>query len=71
MSTVPAVKKGVRNWLRTITGLRPTDGVTVKGAPPGPDAPGEGEAPGLRSAFPGLRLPLSATARLRLARPGS
>jgi hypothetical protein len=31
-STVPAVKKGLRNWLRTQTGLLPADGVTVYGA---------------------------------------
>jgi hypothetical protein len=31
-STVPAVKKGVRDWLRTLVGLRPADDVTVRGA---------------------------------------
>jgi hypothetical protein len=31
-STVPAVKAGLRNWLRTQTGLLPADGVTVRGA---------------------------------------
>jgi len=30
-STVPAVKAGVRDWLRTQTGLRPQDGVKVSG----------------------------------------
>jgi hypothetical protein len=31
-STVPAVKKGLRDWLRLQPGLTPTDGVTVRGA---------------------------------------
>jgi hypothetical protein len=31
-STVPAVKKGLRDWLRTQPGLTPADGVTVRGA---------------------------------------
>jgi hypothetical protein len=30
-STVPTVKPGLRNWLRTRTGLTPADGVTVRG----------------------------------------
>lgn len=30
-STVPAVKPGLRDWLRTQVGLRPTDGVLVSG----------------------------------------
>jgi hypothetical protein len=30
-STVPAVKKGLRDWLRTQVGLRPQDGVKVSG----------------------------------------
>ena len=30
-STVPVVKPGLRNWLRTQTGLRPQDGVKVSG----------------------------------------
>jgi hypothetical protein len=31
-STVPAVKAGLRDWLRTQVGLRPIDDVTVRGA---------------------------------------
>jgi hypothetical protein len=31
-STVPAVKAGLRDWLRTQTGLLPADGVTIRGA---------------------------------------
>ena len=38
-STVPAVKAGLRNWLRTLPGLTLLDGVTIHGAPVGPDAP--------------------------------
>lgn len=30
-STIPAVKAGLRDWLRTLTGLRPQDGVLVSG----------------------------------------
>jgi hypothetical protein len=37
-TSVPAAKAGIRDYLRTIDGLRPTDGVTVRGAPV---APGE------------------------------
>jgi hypothetical protein len=31
-STIPTVKKGLRDWLRTQPGLTPADGVTVRGA---------------------------------------
>src|SRR5215216_1530918 len=36
-STVPAVKPGLRDWLRTLTGLRPADGVYVSGVALDPD----------------------------------
>jgi hypothetical protein len=36
-STAPTVKAGLRNWLRTLTGLREVDGVTVRGAAVHPD----------------------------------
>ena len=35
-STIPAVKKALRNWLRLQSGLTPTDGVTIHGAPRAP-----------------------------------
>jgi hypothetical protein len=37
-STVPVVKPGVRDWLRTLVGLRPADGVYVSGVAVDPDS---------------------------------
>jgi hypothetical protein len=36
-SSVAAVKKGLRTYLRSVEGLRPSDGVTVRGAPVAPN----------------------------------
>ncbi len=77
-SSVPVVKKGLRQFWQTTAGLRPDDGVVVRSAPVAPDelAPeqitlGDVAAPQARAGLGRKEERPSMTCWIRIQRPGS
>lgn len=76
-SSVPAAKKGLRDYLRTIPGLTPADQVVIRSAPVAPDeladrqlTLGDVVAPQARAGLARKEETPSLTCWLRIIRPG-
>lgn len=77
-TSVPAAKRGLRDYLRSIEGLRPSDGVVIRSAPVAPDEMadkqltlGDVVAPQAYAGLARKEETPTLTCLLRLVRPGA